>query len=474
MDYKIINIDDNRFELTINFSKEDYLHEVEAELKKKKKDANFKGFRKGMVPDSFLKKTYGNSVLSEVINNKMDASLNEIMKENNMELMLSPILSAGQPPLDINIFDMQNYTVTFDLHKKPVMELKGISAEDSYKFYEIEPDQEIIENDVKNLKTKHGKFVPYEGEITDEIILTISAKEVENGELKDSGYDTEFTIKTSEITNDYKSNILKLKVGETFDFDIYNFINGADEKKVKDYILNLDEKDFKEGEDIGIGNIFRGEIKKTESFEFAEMDDEFFRNLDIPGVKNEGEYREFIKEDLKKFHDGESEKLLHLEIAENLKEVNTFDFSKDYIKTWVKQHYPDKTEEEIDDVTEKSIKDLQWQNIVDILIKKYNISVTKEELDIKLRQYAASMVGYNPEYIDRVMEMIIKDEKYVNGIYNEMYIEKIFGEISNNITKVIEHTNFEEFKKIAEKYKVQDQEDHDHDHDNDHEEEVQE
>ncbi|MBK7094022.1 MAG: hypothetical protein IPH57_02775 [Saprospiraceae bacterium] len=471
MDYKINNIDDNRFELTINISKDDYLPEVETQLKKKKKEASFKGFRKGMVPDSFLKKTFGNSVLSEVINNKMDTSLSDIMKENNIDLMLSPILSEGQPPLDINIYDLQDYSVTFDLHKKPTVELKGISAEDSYTFYDIEPDEEIVENDVKNLKTKNGKFIPYEGSITEEIILTITANELENGELKEKGYDTEFTIKTSEITEDYKKNILNFKSGDTFDFDIYNFITGADEKKVRDYILNLDEKDFKEGEDIGIGNMFKGKIKKTESFEFAELDDAFFKNLEIPEVSTESEYREFIRKDLKKFHDTESEKLLHLEIAENIKEINTFDFSKEYIKTWVKQHYPGKTEEEVEDITEKSIKDLQWQNIVDILIKKYDINVTKEELDFKLRQYAASMVGYNPEYIDKVMEMIIKDEKYVNSIYNEMYIERIFGEIANNITRLSEKTTFEEFKKIAEKYNKQNQENQEHDHDHDHDEE---
>ena len=465
MDYKINNIDDNRFELTINISKDDYLPEVETQLKKKKKEASFKGFRKGMVPDSFLKKTYGNSVLSEVINGKMDTSLNEIMKENNIDLMLSPILSDTQPPLDINIFDMQDYSVTFDLHKKPSAELKGISSEDSYKFYEITPDEEIIENDVKNLKTKYGKFIPFDGNISEDIILTITANELENGELKDKGYDTEFTIKTSEITEGYKNYILKLKSGESFDFDIYNFITGADEKKVRDYILNLDEKDFKEGEDIGIGNMFKGTIKKTESFEFAELDEPFFKNLEIPDVTNEEEYRQFIRNDLKKFHDAESEKLLHLEIAEKIKELNTFDFSKDYIKAWVKQHYPRKTPEEIEDITEKSIKDLQWQNIVDILIKKYDINVTKEELDFKLRQYAASMVGYNPEYIDKVMEMIIKDEKYVNGIYNEMYIERIFGEIAKNITRISEKTTFDEFKKIAEKYNRQNQENHEHDHD---------
>ncbi|MGE5356466.1 MAG: trigger factor [Deltaproteobacteria bacterium] len=468
MTHHINNIDENCIDLTINISQSDYLPDFESELKKKKKDANFKGFRKGMVPDNFLKKAFGNGILSEVINKKMDSSLNDILKENNIDLMLSPILSEKQQPLDINVYDMKDYSVTFSLHKKPTAVLKGISEEDTYKFYEIEPDNEIIENDVKNLKTRNGKFVPYDGSINDDVILTISAIELESGNIKDKPYDTEFSIKTSEITEKYKQKIIDLKVGDTFDFDIYSFMTGADEKKVRDYLLNISEKDFKVGEDTGIGKDFRGTIEKTESFEPAELNDELFASLNIPEVNNEDDYRTFIKNDLQKFHNSESEKLLHLEISERLKEINQFNFSGDYIKKWVKQHYPDKTEEETENITEKSIRDLQWQNIVDILIKKYNINVSEEELDLKIRQNAASIVGYNPEYFDRVVEMIRNDEKYVNNIYNEMFIEKIFGEISKNITKVTEKISFEDFKKLAEKYR-KDSHEHDHEHEHQHE-----
>ena len=202
---------------------------------------------------------------------KWIASLNTILKENNIDLMLSPILSDKQIPLDINIFNLTDYSVTFYLHKKPSSDLKGISSEDSYKFYEIIPNEETIENEVKNLKTKYGKFIPYEGDIKEETIITISASELAQDQIKDKGYDTEFTIKVSEITDKYKKTILKLKSGASFDFDIYDFIINADEKKVRDYILNLDEKDFKEGEDINIGKMFPWKIKKTESFEFAEL-----------------------------------------------------------------------------------------------------------------------------------------------------------------------------------------------------------
>ncbi len=469
MDYKLNNIGSNRYELEIVLETQDYMPEVEKELKKKKKEANFKGFRKGMVPDNFIKKSYGNNVLSEVVNKSMDNFLNEIMKENNMELMLSPILSENQEPLNIDIYSPQNYKVVFDIHKKPAVELKGISTEDSYNFYNIDIDEEIINNEIKNLKTRFGKFVPYNGEINDETIISFFAKELDNNEIKQNGYETEFSVKVIEFEEGFKKNLISAKIGDEMDFDIYNILKDADKEKVHDYLLNIDKKDFKEGEDLGIGNFFRGEIKRIEVYEFAELNEEVIRTLSIQGVKNEEELRNYLREDIKKHYDSESEKLMHLEIADKLKEINEFEISEDYVNAWIKQHYAEKTEDEVKEIVEKSMKDLQWQNIVDILIKKYEVSVSKEELDQKLRMSAASMAGYNQEYIDRIMEYIMQDEKYVNEVYNEMFIEKIFGEISKNITRVEQNISFEEFKTLSAKYKRQD-EIHDHEHEHDHDE----
>lgn len=469
MDYKLNNIGSNRYELEIVLETQDYMPEVEKELKKKKKEANFKGFRKGMVPDNFIKKSYGNNVLSEVVNKSMDNFLNEIMKENNMELMLSPILSENQEPLNIDIYSPQNYKVVFDIHKKPVVELKGISTEDSYNFYNIDIDEEIINNEIKNLKTRFGKFVPYNGEINDDTIISFFAKELDNNEIKQNGYETEFSVKVIEFEEGIKKNLISAKIGDEMDFDIYNILKDADKEKVHDYLLNIDKKDFKEGEDLGIGNFFRGEIKRIEVYEFAELNEEVIRTLSIQGVKNEEELRNYLREDIKKHYDSESEKLMHLEIADKLKEINEFEISEDYVNAWIKQHYAEKTEDEVKEIVEKSMKDLQWQNIVDILIKKYEVSVSKEELDQKLRMSAASMAGYNQEYIDRIMEYIMQDEKYVNEVYNEMFIEKIFGEISKNITRVEQNISFEEFKTLSAKYKRQD-EIHDHEHEHDHDE----
>ncbi|MCK5686891.1 hypothetical protein KAJ27_22320 [bacterium] len=173
----------------------------------------------------------------------------------------------------------------------------------------------------------------------------------------------------------------------------------------------------------------------------------------MPNVKNEEEYRSFITADIKKHYDSESDKLLQLEIAENLKEINDLPFSEEYINRWIREQYPDKSEDEIANNLEASVKDLKWQTIVDKLMKKYNIEVSKEDLAKKMEQQAANMVGGNPQMISQIMELMLKDEKMVNNTYNELFIDKIFSAAINDITKKEEKISWDDFIKLAEKYK---------------------
>jgi len=455
MNYDVNNIDDNRFELTINISKEDYLDEVQNELKKKRKESNFKGFRKGKTPMGFIKRTFGNAILSDIINKKIDSALSDYLKENNIELMLSPIASDKQEPLDININDPKDFSVSFDLYKKPDFDLKGISQEDEYTIYDIDVDEKIIDDEVNRLKNQFGKFEPYEGDLSAESYITVYAKELDGKDLKENGYDTEFTVKIDELNDSDKKKILKLNVGDEFDFDIYKFLKDSDEKHVRDYLLNIDEKDFKEGEELGIGNSFRGEIKKVEQFIPAELNEDFFTNNNIPDAKSEEDYRDIIRKEIKKHYDSESEKLLHLDISEKLKEINEIKFSTEYIERWIKEQYPDKKDDEITQIIEDSKKDLKWQSIVDKLIKKYNVEVTKEDLAKKLEEQAKGMVGNNPQYISQIIEIMMKDEELVNKTYNEIFIDKIFSEVANDIKKAPVKTTWDEFIVLAKKYSNQ-------------------
>ncbi|MBQ6821410.1 MAG: trigger factor family protein, partial [Bacteroidales bacterium] len=56
-------IDDLNLELTLEIAPEDYQEAVRKKLAERRRTAEFKGFRKGMVPASLIKRVYGEQAL---------------------------------------------------------------------------------------------------------------------------------------------------------------------------------------------------------------------------------------------------------------------------------------------------------------------------------------------------------------------------------------------------------------------------
>ncbi len=472
MKYSVNNIDDNRFELTITVEKDDYVQELDKGLKEKRKNAELKGFRKGKTPMGFIKKTFGNSMLAEVVNKKIDSGLNDYLKDNKIELLLTPMAADNQKPLDININDLKDFDVFFDLYKRPEFEVRGISPEDEYTFYKIPVDEKDIDAEQENLAKRFGKYEPNEGETTKDSLVTIYMKELENGELKEGGYETESSIIVNELKEEYQTKLLAAKIGEEFDFDAYEFLQKSEPKHVRDYLLNIDEKDFESEDEIDIGKNFRGELKNVEVFVPAKLDEEFFKQDPSSQFSNLEEYREGVKKELGEMYAKESNAILFDDIAKRLKELNDVEISEEYLKKWLTQQYSDKNQEEIEkELLGVAKEELKWQSIVEKLTKQYDVEIKQEELYQRLEQQVAGMMGGNPEVVKQMMDYVIKDEKYVNKVYNEMFFDKLFTEVAKDVNKVEKTVSHQEFTEMYQKRVEESKHHHDHDHDHDHDHE---
>ena len=62
------DIDQNNAVVTVSIAKSDYAESVDKKLSDYRKKANIPGFRPGMVPLNFVKKTYGKAIMAEEVN----------------------------------------------------------------------------------------------------------------------------------------------------------------------------------------------------------------------------------------------------------------------------------------------------------------------------------------------------------------------------------------------------------------------
>ena len=67
-------IDDLQFQLSIAVAADDYAANEKKKLADRRRTAEFKGFRKGMVPMSLIQRVYGDQALVEAVNRKKSAA----------------------------------------------------------------------------------------------------------------------------------------------------------------------------------------------------------------------------------------------------------------------------------------------------------------------------------------------------------------------------------------------------------------
>ena len=60
-------VDDLNLQITVNIAADDYAAAENKKLNEVRRRADFKGFRKGMVPMSLVQKVYGEQVLGESV-----------------------------------------------------------------------------------------------------------------------------------------------------------------------------------------------------------------------------------------------------------------------------------------------------------------------------------------------------------------------------------------------------------------------
>ena len=145
-------------ELTLEPS--DYAPKFESEIKKYKNQAQLKGFRKGMTPVSVIKKMYGKSILSDVINEAIQDKLFGYLDEQNLNYLGQPLPNRDENlvfNLDVN--NLKDYKFSFDLGLAPELDVKGVSETDEYNYFDVSIPDSIVEEEFMAARRRFGKRV---------------------------------------------------------------------------------------------------------------------------------------------------------------------------------------------------------------------------------------------------------------------------------------------------------------------------
>ena len=173
-------------QVSVAVSADDYLEIEKKRTSEVRRNAEFKGFRKGMVPASLIKKMYGEQILGEAVNQVVGEALENYLKEKEYRVMGEPLPSETQPEnewIDGNDFNFNfDVAITPEINIEPskedVVTKYNVSATAKEKKDLVERFKKYQEEDMKKAKEegKEDKVVKTDEEIEKQVEDSLSAQ----------------------------------------------------------------------------------------------------------------------------------------------------------------------------------------------------------------------------------------------------------------------------------------------------------
>lgn len=448
--------DNLNVQLHITVKPEDYEAKFEEELLRQGKKVQLKGFRKGKVPKSYLKKAFGKSVLADIVLNETSRSLSEFIQEEKLNTLGRPLASEEQGPMDFDPMEIGTYNFVFDIGLEPEFEVAGVDEKDVYKRPVVEVDEAEVDDEMDRARLRMGTEKSVEGDIEENDRLELNATEL-NGEGEP--HKATFQVLVNMIGDEkVMKKIKKSKVGDEFEFNPFTLEKNAKEHYVKKHMLALED------EDAEIGDKWKATIESIKRIDKADLDEEFLKGFFGDEVKTEEEAREKMRDQISEFYRRQGEALLFRSFQDALLEKNKVELPEEFLQRWLKTEKEEQNarqEEQIStDISDEEWADfkrgLTWTIIRDKIADQGKVEVTDQEIlhhfMNSIRQYLGAYAA-DENLLRHSAERLMQNQEQVRKAYETIKDDKVFNYIVTQVTIKDDKVNKEELEKRIEAVK---------------------
>jgi len=427
----------------INLKEEDYIENVNKQLKDYRKKAQMPGFRPGMVPMGMIKKMYGKAVLADEVNKTVSDALNNYLYENKINVLGNPLPNTEKTKT-IDFDKEKEFDFFFDIGIAPEIEVK-LEEIGKVPYYKIKVSDEEVENAIKDIQKRLGKEEhPEKAELDD----TVKGKFIqadENGNTLENGHtkeDASFVISDIALKTIQKKFVGKGKGTQVVFNPAKAFKNN---EKVKELLGTSDEDLLKSD------YIF--EIEEITRTIPAELNEEFYRQV-YPNdeLKTEEDFKKRVREDLASHYQTDADKQFVSDVIDTILEKVNPELPDDFLKRWLYENNEGKaTKEQIDNQYDSYAKTFKWQLIEQKLIEATGdaLKVTREDVKNKLRGYFQIPEGSasNPQ-TEQLIDQLLSNEQEYNRLFGELMDQRYITFFKEKIEKDEKEVSTDEFIKI--------------------------
>ncbi|HJD87164.1 MAG TPA: trigger factor [Empedobacter falsenii] len=414
--------------LTVTVDKADYQEKVVDVLNQYRKTANIKGFRKGQVPMSFVKKQYEQAVIFDTVNEILQKSVSDYINTEKLSILGNPV-----PVMKEVDWNADQLSFDFELGLAPEFEVDLSKVE--VESYKVKVAEDEIQKYVDNFAARFGSLKSL-AEAEAEAVLKVEAA-VEGQEAKPT------FIRLEELKD--ASAFIGKKVGDVVEVNSNDIFDTAEEAAQQ-----LNTEVTEEGTKVTYT------IKEINKAEKAEVNQELFDKVYGEGaVDSEEAFRNKIKEESENMYNKESDKQIINDVVAKLLETVQFDLPTEFLTKWLISSNENVTsEEQAKEELAKMDKGLRYQLIEAKIAELNNVEVNAEE--VKEAAFAAikdqlKMYGQNsiPEdTLQQIAMSALQNQEEYNRLSYQVFTDKMLDIFKNNVKLNEKEVSFDEFVDI--------------------------
>ncbi|MFV0274741.1 MAG: trigger factor [Bacilli bacterium] len=348
------------------------------------KKVTIKGYRKGKAPRDIYEKQYGvMSLFEDAYMQIVNYKYIELIEKNK----LNPII---EPNVEIKDINKEKCEMEYTVFEKPEINLKKYTGL-NVKKEEVKVLEEEIVNEMTTVRKKFAEIVEKDGAIENGDVAIIDFKGLKDGEVFEGGTAENYKLEigSNSFIQGFEEGLVGMKVGD---------FKALDLKFPENYM----SEDLA-GKDV----VFEVTVRGIETKNIAELNKDFFEDLNYNGVDSEETLKEFIKNEIESKKINEVENKYFDTLFNRLIEENDFEVADKIIKTEQerlltsiesniksqgidpKVYYSmmgQKKEDILESLKTDATRNIKVRFLLDTIAEKENIKATEKEITKRIEE----------------------------------------------------------------------------------------
>ena len=348
----------NVHEIEIEIKNKEWKNAVDEAFNKAIKTAKIDGFRPGKAPRSVFEKKYGKvSLYYDAINALLPNLYTKVLKDNKLEPIIDPKIDI----LDVNDDVCKIKFIVTTMPEVKIKKYKGLGI----KKEAVKVTKKEISDEIDNLRNRYADLQIKEGKIENGDIAIIDFEGFKDGVAFAGGKGENYslTIGSNTFIPGFEDALIGHKSGEDVDVNV------------------TFPKDYQSEELKGQKAVFKVKIHEVKTKVLPKIDEEFFLDLEMDGVKTKEDLEKVCEDQIKARKDYDAENKYVDELLEAVSNNTEVEIPNELV------------EEELDHMVHEYEHNLAMQGLTLDMFFKYTNS-DENALREQMRNDATKRIKY--------------------------------------------------------------------------------